>query len=80
MVNIHTHTVNSMMKVREALHKRASPLTHGFALKKKDVVPVMHTLPALPLNLEELIYSPPIDDEESDISDVGSDCCYSDID
>ena len=48
-----------------------SPLTHGFALKNKDVVPVIHTLPALPLNLEELIYSPPIDDEESDISD-----CY----
>ena len=35
-----------------------SPLTHGFVLKNKDVVPVMHTLPALPLNLEELIYSP----------------------
>ena len=57
-----------------------SPLTHGFDLKNKDVVPVMHTLPALPLNFEELIDRTPIDDEESDISDIDSDCFHSDID
>ena len=57
-----------------------SPLTHGFDLKNKDVVPVMHTLPALPLNFEELIDRTPIDDEESDISDIDSGCFHSDID